>query len=84
METFCHRIKVTMKFPIHVCIIRFFCFRANLWLNFDLKAAAEPAGLLQGRPCDPTHCLQNPLSHLLHDNTITDITTAYVLPHLEL
>lgn len=67
--------KGTIMVSIHVCVVRFICFRTHLWLNFDLKAAAEPTGLLQRRPCDPTHRLEDPLSHLLHDNVTVNITT---------
>lgn len=59
---------------IHVCLVRFVRFGTHLWLNFDLKAAAEPTGLLQRRAGDPTHRLEDPLSHLLHDKTAVIIT----------
>lgn len=60
---------------IHVCFIGFVCLGTHLWLNFDLKAAAEPTGLLQRRPGDAAHRLEDALSHLLHDETGV-ITTA--------
>lgn len=63
---------------IHVCLVRFVRFGTHLWLNFDLKAAAEPTGLLQRRAGDPTHRLEDPLSHLLHDKTAVIITAAAV------
>lgn len=70
---------LTALFTIHVSVIRFDYFRAHLWLNFDLKATAEPTGLLQRRSCDPTYCLEDPLSHLLQGNvSINDIWRLHV------
>lgn len=73
--------EVTAMFAIHVSIFRFGCFRAHLWLNFDLKAATEPAGLFQRWACNSTNCLEDPLGHLLHDNVTIDdcfyITSSY-------
>ena len=64
--------------PIHVCIIRFLCFWAHLWLHFDLETATEPAGLLQRRPCNPTYRFQDPLRHLLRDNLTTLTLSKYL------
>lgn len=60
---------------IPVCVIGFIHFRTHLWLNFDLKAAAEPTGLLKRWPCDPAHRLEDPLCHLLHNNVAISIPT---------
>lgn len=74
---------VTMV-TVRVRVIRFVCFSAHLWLNFDLQAAAEPAGLLQRWPCNPTHRLQDPLSHLLHDEVTINISTVSRMHSLDI
>lgn len=56
---------------VQLCVVKLVCFRAHLRLNFDLKAPTEPTGLLQRRPCDPTHRLQDALSHLLREENVT-------------
>lgn len=65
--------QITIVISIHIVML--LCIRAHLWLHFDLQAAAQPTGLLQGGACDPPHCLQDPLSHLLHNNGTINITT---------
>lgn len=62
--------KVTTMVAIPITVIWLISFRAHLRLNFDLKATAEPASLLQRGPCNATYCFKDPLSHLLCNNLI--------------